>query len=200
MSDHYYSEKPTVKSERKKITETITNDQYTFYVDRGIFSKTGLDFGSRLLIESFELPNVVGTIVDVGCGWGPISISLAKRNPNIDFIALDINERAVKLTEENVKLNGVTNLHVMQSNLLEGHEGKYYSAIITNPPIRAGKNTVFKLYEQAANALVKNGEIWIVIQKKQGAPSTIAKLEDLGFDVEVIKKSKGYYIIRGKKC
>ncbi|MDQ0255996.1 16S rRNA (guanine1207-N2)-methyltransferase [Evansella vedderi] len=200
MADHYYTEKPNVHSDKKQITETIGGRSLKFNVDRGVFSKGGLDFGTRLLIESIKLPEVNGDIGDIGCGWGPIGISLALNYPDRRFVMVDINDRAVSLTKENAKLNGVDNVEVFQNNLLNGQEGRQFSAIITNPPIRAGKEVIYTLYEQASSLLLPGGELWIVIQKKQGAPSTIKKLEELSLEVETVEKSKGYFILKGKKC
>lgn len=199
MSDHYYSEKPTVKSDRYKITETILGKVYEFFVDRGVFSKGGLDFGTRLLLESIDLSSTDGPVADVGCGWGAIGIVLADEYSNRKIVMVDINERAVELSHVNAQKNGVENVQIFQNDLLSGFEENGFSVIVTNPPIRAGKKVVFQLYEQASETLIPGGEIWVVIQKKQGAPSTKKKLEELGFDVQVVNKSKGYYIFKGIK-
>ncbi|MDG5788126.1 class I SAM-dependent methyltransferase [Evansella sp. AB-P1] len=200
MTKHYYDEKPMVESDRRKITEEIAGETFHFYVDRGVFSKAGLDFGTRLLIESFELPNVEGAIGDVGCGWGPIGITLAKKFPQRKIYMYDINERAVDLAKLNAKLNNVTITKIQQNDLLHGQQDNKFASILTNPPIRAGKKVVFQLYEQAIDCLAPQGELWVVIQKKQGALSTKEKLENLGLDIEVVQKSKGYFIYKGKKC
>nr|WP_090892770.1 methyltransferase [Evansella caseinilytica] len=198
MTDHYYSEKPDVESRRESIAETVAGVAFRFYVDRGVFSKTGMDFGTRLLIESFNPPEAAGAIGDVGCGWGAIGIAVGKKYPARRIVMTDINERAVELAKLNAQLNGVGNAEVLQTNLLEGVTDSF-AAVMTNPPIRAGKKVIFALYEQAVGSLLPNGEIWVVIQKKQGAPSTIKKLEELGLEVSVVNKAKGYLIISGKK-
>lgn len=198
MGDHYYSEKPTTESKPSKITETILGKTFHFNVDRGVFSKSSLDFGSRLLIEAFQAPTIDGKIADVGCGWGPIGIVLASDNPDREWTMVDINERAVQLAQLNARENGVKNVRVFQNDLLHGLEKERFAAVVVNPPIRAGKKVIFHLYEQVKNVLIPGGELWIVIQKKQGAPSTKNKLEELGFEVEVKKKSKGYFVFKGK--
>ncbi|UTR12501.1 class I SAM-dependent methyltransferase [Evansella sp. LMS18] len=202
MPDHYYSKNPDVESKRVELTETISGKQFRFYADSGVFSKKGLDYGTRLLLETFEEPSVSkGIYADAGCGWGPVGIYLAKTSPGRKVLMTDINERAVELAKLNGQLNGVEDrIEVMQNDLLEGMEEREIAAVLTNPPIRAGKQVIFRLYEQAAEALVEGGELWVVIQKKQGAPSTIKKLEELGLETEVMKKSRGYFILRGKKC
>ncbi|WP_226671020.1 class I SAM-dependent methyltransferase [Metabacillus litoralis] len=199
MSNHYYSEKPTVESDRKKWSFTLKGHNFTFQSDRGVFSKNEVDFGSRLLIDSFSLSEVEGDILDVGCGYGPIGLSMAKYyDRHVDMI--DINERAVELAKENADLNSIRNVDIFQSNLFEKIEGKSYAAILTNPPIRAGKVVVHSIFRESFNHLVNEGELWVVIQKKQGAPSTIELLQELFSEVEVVVKKKGYYIIKAKKC
>ncbi|PYZ91847.1 16S rRNA methyltransferase [Salipaludibacillus keqinensis] len=199
MSDHYFSEKPKIKSGKKQINEEIHGHSFDFHVDHGVFSKGGMDFGTRLLIETYQEPEITGSIADVGCGWGPIGISLAKTNPDRHVYMVDINERSVELSRENVRLNGVGNVTVAQNNILDGFDTIDFAAVVTNPPIRAGKDVVFSIYEQAKRVLKQHGEIWIVIQKKQGAASTQRKLVELGFEVTVENKQKGYFIFRGKK-
>ncbi|WP_416148170.1 class I SAM-dependent methyltransferase [Salipaludibacillus sp. HK11] len=199
MSDHYYSEKPTTKSSQKKISENILNHSFTFQVDRGVFSREGLDYGTRLLIETFRSPEVEGKIADVGCGWGPIGISLAYNYSERHIVMVDINERSVFLSQQNAQLNKVSNVSISQNNLLNGFKEGSFAAILTNPPIRAGKDVVFAIYEQADRMLMNHGELWVVIQKKQGAASTKQKLEELGFELTVENKQKGYLIFRGKK-
>lgn len=199
MSNHYYSEKPTVESDRKKWSFMLKGHNFTFQSDRGVFSKNEVDFGSRLLIDSFSLSEVDGDILDVGCGYGPIGLSVAKHyDRRVDMI--DINERAVELTKDNAALNSIENVNVFQSNLFEKiDEDRKYATILTNPPIRAGKVVVHSIFKESFKHLVNQGELWIVIQKKQGAPSTIDLLEELFSEVEVVVKKKGYYIIKAKK-
>ncbi|MBM7606505.1 16S rRNA (guanine1207-N2)-methyltransferase [Metabacillus crassostreae] len=199
MSNHYYSEKPTVESDRKKWSFMLKGHNFTFQSDRGVFSKNEVDFGSRLLIDSFSLSEVDGDILDVGCGYGPIGLSVAKHyDRHVDMI--DINERAIELAKDNATLNSIKNVEIFQSNLFEKiKEGRKYAAILTNPPIRAGKVVVHSIFKESFTHLVERGELWIVIQKKQGAPSTIELLEGLFSEVEVVVKKKGYYIIKAKK-
>lgn len=200
MSDHYYSEKPTVQSERKTWSFSLKGHLFTFQSDRGVFSKNEVDFGSRLLIEAFDLPGIEGDFLDVGCGYGPIGLSIAKYfNRHVDMI--DINERAVELAKENAELNKVENVKILQSNLFENiQDDQVYAAILTNPPIRAGKKVVHQIFEKSYDHLSDGGELWVVIQKKQGAPSTIDKLNEMFSEVDVVEKKKGYYIIKAKKC
>lgn len=200
MSDHYYSEKPTVQSERKTWSFSLKGHLFTFQSDRGVFSKNEVDFGSRLLIESFDLPEIEGDILDVGCGYGPIGLSIAKHfNRHVDMI--DINERAVELANDNAELNKIEDVSIFQSNLFENvQDTQKYAAILTNPPIRAGKKIVHQIFEKSFEHLSDKGELWVVIQKKQGAPSAIDKLNEMFSEVDIVDKKKGYYIIKAKKC
>ena len=139
-------------------------------------------------------------MLDVGCGYGPIGLSLAKAYPERTVYMMDINERAVALSCKNAEANGVQNVRIFESDGLSAvTEDVQAAAILTNPPIRAGKETVFRFYDGAYERLVESGELWIVIQKKQGAPSTVSYLEEKFTEVDVVEKKKGYWIIRAKK-
>lgn len=198
MADHYFSNNPSSKSDRKKFEFTLKGHHFVFLSDRGVFSKNEVDFGSRLLVESFEVPDVEGNILDVGCGYGPIGLSLAKEYKERTIHMVDVNERALSLARENAGNNGVSNVRIYQSSVYEQVEGRY-AAILSNPPIRAGKQVVHDILEKAYDHLLPGGELWIVIQKKQGAPSAMNKLEEVFSEVEVVEKKKGYYIIKSKK-
>lgn len=199
MSEHYYSKNPQTESKPKQWTFTLLNYKFTFETDSGVFSKNEVDFGSRVLIETFEKPELDGVIVDAGCGYGPIGLAIAKANPDRMIYMVDINERAISLAEKNAQLNGIQNVRIFQSDGLEGIVDSQIAAVVTNPPIRAGKKVIFKFYDQAFEKLIKGGELWVVIQKKQGAPSTLARLEEKYESVEVVEKKKGYWIIKAKK-
>ncbi|QTD39854.1 class I SAM-dependent methyltransferase [Sporosarcina sp. Te-1] len=199
MSEHYYSKKPSVKSDPKEWKTAIRDVDFRFKTDAGVFSKGELDFGSRLLAESFELPQVEGDLLDVGCGYGPIGLSIAVSFPDRNVHMVDVNERALALARCNAELNGISNVEIYPSDALSAVSGDRFAAVITNPPIRAGKETVFTIYEGAHAKLVPGGELWVVIQKKQGAPSSSSKLEELFGNVETVAKNKGYFIFRSKK-
>lgn len=160
-----------------------------------------MDFGSRLLIDTFILnENVEGKILDMGCGYGPIGISIAASYPTRIVDMADINSRAIGLSKENASSNGISNVHIFESDRFEKVDvTPQYAAILTNPPIRAGKKVVHEIFEESYNRLVEGGSLWVVIQKKQGAPSAMDKLEQLFGNVEVAEKKKGYFILVSKK-
>ena len=199
MSEHYYSRTQKVESEPKFWDFTLRSQLFRFKTDNGVFSKKEVDFGSRLLIEAFELPNVEGSVLDVGCGYGPIGLSIAKNYPERIVHMIDVNERAIELSKANAVQNAVHNVEIYESDTLINVKEFNFAAILTNPPIRAGKKTVHDIFEQSYEHLVTGGELWIVIQKKQGAPSALEKLKERFTIVETIDKSKGYFIIKAVK-
>lgn len=200
MSDHYYSKKPQTESKPRQWKFTLLGYTFLFETDTGVFSKSEVDFGSRVLIDTFQMPQVEGAILDVGCGYGPIGLAIAKTHGDRIVYMMDINERAISLAQKNAQRNGIQNVRIFESNGLEVVDPQLQvAAILTNPPIRAGKETVFKFYDGSFEKLVEGGELWVVIQKKQGAPSTVDHLEGKFSEVEIVEKKKGYWIIRAKK-
>jgi len=199
MTEHYYSNKPQTESKPRQWKFTLLGFEFKFETDAGVFSKSEVDFGSRVLIDAFEMPEVEGDVLDVGCGYGPIGLSIAKANPERFVHMMDINSRAVQLAKKNADLNGVQNVRIFESDGLAALDDVKVAAILTNPPIRAGKETIFRFYDDSYKKLVENGELWVVIQKKQGAPSTLNHLEEMFSEVDVVEKKKGYWIIRAKK-
>jgi len=200
MTEHYFSNHPQSKSSPKTWKYQLRNNDYTFTSDVGVFSKTRIDYGTKLLAETFYPPDIDGDLLDLGCGYGPIGISLADHFPKRHVVMADVNERALELAVENAQVNGVENAEILYSDRFAGIAGRSFAAIITNPPIRAGKQTVHQMFEEASEALKQNGELWVVIQKKQGAPSAKEKINQLFNNVEAVKKDKGYYVLRAMKC
>lgn len=198
MSNHYYSQNPEVKHNRHIHEVSLRGMPFRFVTDAGVFSKSGIDFGSRVLIDALEL-DTGARVLDVGCGYGPIGLTIAKLDEKAKVTMIDINERAVELAKENAKLNGISNITVLQSDVYEAVKGMKFDVIVTNPPIRAGKETVHRIFEEGFELLEQGGSMWVVIQKKQGAPSAAAKLEQLFGDVEEVTKDKGYRIFRAVK-
>ncbi|WP_342542692.1 methyltransferase [Paenisporosarcina sp. FSL H8-0542] len=199
MADHYYSKKPQTESKPKSWSFTLRGELFHFETDTGVFSKSEVDFGSRVLIDAFVMPATEGPVLDVGCGYGPIGLSIAKTEADRTIHMVDINERAVQLSRKNAEGNGVQNVRIYESDGLTDVTETDFAAILTNPPIRAGKQTIFRFYLDAYAKLRVGGELWVVIQKKQGAPSTFDRLEGIFGQVEVIDKVRGYWIIKAEK-
>lgn len=199
MTEHYYSKQPQIKSNPQEWTFTLRGEKLRFQTDAGVFSKNEVDFGSRVLIEAFEASVVPGPILDVGCGYGPIGLAIAKEFPKKKVHMVDVNTRALELAKKNADKNDVGNVSIYESDGLGSVVEDDFAAILTNPPIRAGKDTVFRFYEQAFDKLAAGGSLWVVIQKKQGAPSTEQKLEALFGNCRTADKKKGYFIFEARK-
>ncbi len=196
--EQYFTNNPNLKSELRTIIYKHKGLTMSFFSDNGVFSKDKLDFGSTLLIETiFEKVNKDNlNILDVGCGYGFIGISLAKIM-KAHVTMCDVNKRALHLAEKNASENDVTDsVQVLESNIYQNITDKY-DLIITNPPIRAGKEVVYGILDGARDRLKAKGELWFVIRKNQGAKSTIKHLED-NYNVEIVTKSKGFYIIKAE--
>lgn len=199
MSEHYYSKDPKVKSQPKEWSTELRGKMLRFQTDAGVFSKGEVDFGSRLLLESFVMPDLEGAVLDVGCGYGPIGLSIAASFPERNIHMIDVNERALALCKHNAHQNNIENTTIYSSDALSAVQEEGFAAILTNPPIRAGKETIFSFYKDSFPKLRSGGELWVVIQKKQGAPSTINYLRELYGSVETVVKKKGYFILRAYK-
>ncbi len=199
VSEHYYSKKPQTESKPRHWNFTLLGHNFRFETDAGVFSKSEVDFGSRVLIDAFEEPKLPGDILDVGCGYGPIGLSLAKTWKDRTIHLVDVNTRAIQLAEKNAQANGIQNVRIYESDGLSAVSTANFAAIVTNPPIRAGKETIFRFYRESYEKLASKGELWVVIQKKQGAPSTFSYLEEIFGQVEVVNKEKGYWIIKATK-
>jgi len=194
--EHYFTNNPNLKSELRKLVFKCQDKEFTFFSDNGVFSKDKIDYGSNLLINSIlKYKDKYLHTLDVGCGYGLIGITLNMILKH-DVLMVDVNKRAVHLTEMNIDKNN-SSAKVIESNIYENVEDKY-DLIVTNPPIRAGKNVVYNILDGAYEHLEDNGELWLVIRKEQGAKSTIEHLK-LRYQVDVIEKSKGFYILRAKK-
>ena len=170
----------------------VRGKKFIFHTDNGVFSKDGLDFGSRLLLETIPLEEVGGKVLDMGCGYGVFGIVINKLTScHVDMV--DVNLRALHLSEINVKENRCIDVSVFESFTYENIDSKY-SSIVTNPPIRAGKKIVYDIVMNARNFLEPDGKLFIVIRKEQGAKSLISDLEK-EYNVSILQKKKGFFVL-----
>lgn len=194
---HYYTNDPDLAHDEHSFSFELGGHSLRFTSDNGVFSKHTIDFGSRVLIATaLAQPKLTtGAILDLGCGYGPIGISVAKALPERQVTMSDVNERALALAERNAAENGVSEqVHIVESSVYDQIEGKF-GVILTNPPVRAGKSIVSAMLSGAREHLLPGGEIFVVLQKKQGAPSAKKLLASTFGSAEVLKKDGGYYIL-----
>lgn len=193
----YFNPEPDLGHQDRVIETRLHGIDFTFRTDRGVFSRTRLDYGTELLIDTVTAQHkkMTGRLLDLGCGYGPVGIAFKRIYPALDVVLCDINERALTLARGNARLNQVQYIDIRRSDGLANLEGSF-DFIVTNPPIRAGKAVVYRFYSEARDRLKPGGLLYVVIQKKQGAPSSLAKLETLFPAVTVLERSAGYWIIR----
>ena len=189
---YYFDKNTNIESKEVTTRAEIGSKLYTFKTDNNVFSKKGLDFGTRTLLESIDIKNISGNVLDFGCGYGPIGIYI-KSNTNANVDMIDVNLRALNLARSNASINKV-DVNIFESDIYSNVEKKY-DYIITNPPIRVGKKILYEILFNAKNILNHNGELLLVINKDQGAKSLMKDLEKV-YKVELITKNKGFYIIR----
>lgn len=194
---HYFENDMNLKSEILELSYKYNSSFFTFYSDNGVFSKKSIDYGSKLLVETYlKNDSTSKKVLDVGCGYGFIGIVISViNNSYVDMV--DINKRAIHLAKKNIKKNRECNGNAFISDAYENINTKY-DVIITNPPIRVGKNKVLEILECAFEHLNDNGYLYYVIRKDQGAQSIKRLLENTR-KVELLNKDKGYYVYRIKK-
>lgn len=195
LMKHYYTDNTDLESEIVEIKYTYNDIDLVYQTDNGVFSKKAIDYGSRVLLENIVLKDQA-KVIDVGCGYGTFGIALKKCN-NIEVDMVDVNNRAINLAIQNAKLNNVI-VNVFESNVYDAVKCQY-DVIVTNPPIRAGKEIVMKIINESSQFLREDGEIWVIIQKKQGAPSVKKRLEELYGHCDIVKRDKGYYLLKSGK-
>ena len=193
---HYFENDTNLKSNIRELSYKHDSSFFIFLSDNGVFSKKGIDYGSRLLLETYLKENITNVdVLDVGCGYGFIGIVISVITGSyVDMV--DINKRAVHLTKRNIKKYGSFKGSAFVSDAYS-EVTKKYDVIITNPPIRVGKEKLLEILEGAFDHLNKNGTLYFVIRKDQGALSIKKKLEETK-KVEIINRDKGYFILKVK--
>ncbi|MGT2547166.1 class I SAM-dependent methyltransferase [Streptococcus milleri] len=195
MTKMYFAENPDAEHDIHELNVQLLGQNMTFLTDAGVFSKKMIDYGSQALLKCLDF-HKQESVLDVGCGYGTLGLTLVKAK-EVKATLVDINQRALDLARQNADRNQVL-ATIFQSNIYQNVEGRFHH-IISNPPIRAGKQIVHEVIAGSHAHLLDGGDLTIVIQKKQGAPSAKAKMEEVFGNCEILKKDKGYYILRSRK-
>ena len=196
---YYFDPNPEINSQIKEIKFTLFDKEYAYYTDNGVFSKSRIDEGTYIFLKVLVPLHLTGRILDLGCGYGPIGLTLAQNSLDASFVLADINTRALALASKScARLELTPRVTCLQSDIYEKIEGPYDS-IVVNPPIRAGKLVTYRMYEEAKQYLIDGGSLYIVIRKAQGAESASRYIETIFGNVTLLKRDKGYYIYRATK-
>ena len=190
---HFFTNEENLKSEIEKVIAEINGIPFYFYTDNGVFSKGELDFGTEHLLKNFKYDNPNNkTLLDIGCGCGPIGIYASHLGFAVDMS--DVNKRAIHLSKMSLKEQGL-NANAFESDAYKNITNKY-DYIVSNPPIRVGKEKLYEIVMNAKEHLKDCGSLWIVVRKQQGAESMLRDMKNAYKIVEVIAKKKGFFIIK----
>ena len=191
MSQYFDNDK-NIKSEKRLIKFNFNNKEFSIYSDNGVFSKDRFDYGTRVLLSSIDIDSLSGNVLDLGCGLGVVGIILGTLNKGINIDMVDINERAIDLAKNNLVLNNVK-ANVFVSDIYSNIDNKY-DFIITNPPIRAGKNVIRVFLLGSYDYLKDDGILYFVMRKDHGVKSMIKELS-VKFNTSIVNKDKGFYVV-----
>jgi len=197
MSEHYFVKHPKSKPGLGMVRTYFRGRLFEFLTASGVFSRTRVDLGTRLLVESMILPEK-GWVLDLGCGYGPVGIAVAAFNPSLQVVMIDVNERAVWLARENAKRNGVKNVEVRQGFLYEPVEDVRFELVLSNPPITAGMKTVLPLIAQAPQHLAEGGTLQMVVRSKVSGKRLTKLMNETFGNVDVLARKSGYRVLISK--
>lgn len=191
---HYFSPQPDAPSERRLIKLRLRDLEADLWTDRGVFAGDRVDPGTLVLLESAAAPPAGrAELLDLGCGYGPIAVALARRAPEARVWAVDVNERALELTRDNAFLNGCSNLHACQPTEVPAE--LRFDAIYSNPPVRIGKEPLHGLLREWLDRLSERGAAQLVVQRHLGSDSLAAWLEGQGRAVRRVASKRGYRVL-----
>lgn len=192
--EHYYSEKQTSPLKLKRIKAFLRGHNLEFFTAPGVFSKDKIDKGTEILINNSTIKNG-WSVLDLGCGYGAVGISIAKSFPDNTITFSDINERALKLTKINVKINDVNDnsINIIKSNIFNKIKDKF-NTILINPPQTAGKELCFTMISDSKNHLKKGGLLQLVARHNKGGKVLMEKMEEVFNNVKIITKKSGYRV------
>ena len=199
MSEHYFTASPAVEAEERAHRFTIRGVEHAVVTASGVFSADRLDKGTQVLLDHVPDPPKTGTFLDLGCGWGPITLALAGAAPGATVLATDVNERSLALTARNAAAAGLDNVRTSQAEALLAELGQTSTPvdlIWSNPPVRIGKEALHTLLGSWLQLLAPDGEAWFVAAKNMGADSLAAWLAAEGYEAARAASSKGFRVLR----
>lgn len=183
MSDHYFSAAPESAHNRRRLQVSLGGQERLLNTDSGIFSPDGIDKGTAVLLAEAPAPAADGDLLDIGCGWGPIALTLALASPQARIHAVDVNERSLALTAENAAALGLGNVQVSQPDELD--PSIRFQTIWSNPPIRVGKDVLHQILRTWLPRLTQSGTAYLVVQKNLGSDSLQRWIAEEFIDLEV---------------
>lgn len=192
---HYFTDNRDLPSRRRQIAYSFQGKEYTFTVDDGVFSKSEVDRGSHTLLKALSKETLQGHVLDLGCGYGVIGIVLKDWFPELTVTAVDVNPRAVELAVLNSMASGRT-VEALVSDGFSALEKQVFQAVITNPPIRAGKKVIYRMFEDAYAHLSDGGSFYAVIRRNQGAESAMNRLAEIFGSCDLIDRDRGYWVLK----
>jgi 16S rRNA (guanine1207-N2)-methyltransferase len=197
---HYFEDIKRKEEDYFLIEDYVANKKYTFKSCDNVFSKNSVDYGTKVLIKTVlkNFDHLGKKVLDLGCGYGAVGVVLANNYPDSHFIMSDITKTASRLSKHNLHLNNITNAEVINSNLFEQIKDKF-NFIITNPPIKVGKQVLLNAINQSVEKLKKDGQLVLVIKKSHGKDSIKKAMQKVFGNCEILKRDKGYYILASKK-
>ena len=199
MTEHYYTEAPLSKITIFTITPTIRNRPYKFKTCSGIFSFKKVDKGTQLLLNHLVIPERASHVLDMGTGYGIIGIVVAAESPHVQVTLIDINQRAVWIARENLKLNKITNAKVYLGDFFAPIKQENFDVILSNPPLSLGQKIIFNFISNTIKYLKNDGYFYLVARTKQGAKKISEKMAVTFGNVQLLKIQGGYRLFRSQK-
>ncbi|MGB9714550.1 MAG: class I SAM-dependent methyltransferase [Candidatus Bathyarchaeales archaeon] len=196
--NHYFAEHPKSKPRMRIIQTNLRGRTFKFITSPGVFSKKRIDLGTRVLIESMLLPDE-GLLLDLGCGYGAVGIVAAALNPKLCVIMVDVNERAIWLAKRNIQLNNIYNAEVRKGSLYEPVEGFAFNAILSNPPVSAGMETMKAIIAEAPRHMANKANLQMVVRSKIWGKRLRTFFEESFGNVGILAIKSGYRVLIAEK-
>ena len=187
LGEHYFSERPSSPERRGLVRCVLRGLELEFLTSSGVFSHRRVDLGTALLIESMELPEE-GSVLDLGCGYGPVGVAAGRLRPGLEVVLTDVNERAVELARENLRRNGVANGVALLGGLYGPVAGRRFDVVLSNPPFSAG-------FRGVVGPMVEGGSLQVVVRWGKGGRMVGALMEEVFGGFEVLARGGGYRVL-----